>query len=207
MGEYMSDYYEEDKEKKRMGCGSFILIILLLLAVIIGSAYFFLPKIISSAISGGVITSYLPDNIRRGTEKLSEFLSVSIERMEKAGLSTDEASLIVSSLDYESVELIFEEIEISSISNSSDMIDLISQHVDLSVVDIDRIKEENYTVYTADEMQQSVNSLRKYPILMKFGFRIIKQTVLNTLSNHESSLETIEEPSPGSGSTKKKKKS
>ncbi|RKX81338.1 MAG: hypothetical protein DRP58_11940 [Spirochaetes bacterium] len=53
--------FGEIKSKKHIGCLGISLIILLVLGLIAGSIYYYLPKIISSAVSGGKVSSIIPE--------------------------------------------------------------------------------------------------------------------------------------------------
>lgn len=203
----MIDYTAKEKERKGTGCLSVFLIILLILIAIGGSIYLFLPKIISSALSGGTASIFLPEGIRRGTEDFQSFLKENISQMEKVGISTEDATQIISSLEYETIETIFEEIDMNPPSNTSQLIDMVSEHVDLSAVDIKKIKDEYYSEFSTEDIQNMISRTRDSPLMMKSGFRLAKETILNVLSNEENfqDIEEIEKSSSGSSTTKKKK--
>ena len=178
-----------DKSEKRsgkgIGCLVAFLITLLVLVLIAGSIYIFLPKIISSAVSGGALSVLLPEGIREGTDEFQNLISDNIDQLEQLGLSTDDAAEIVSSLDFDTIEKCIDDIQKSSISNSSDLIDIISKHIDLSAADLNKIKSDFYTEFEDGELDEIVKSFKESPLMMKSGFRVIKGTILEVLKSAE----------------------
>jgi len=98
------DDYGEIKAKKGIGCIGVLLIILLILGLIAGSFYYFLPKIISSAVSGGKVSKMLPEKLQDNTKDFQNVISENINQLEAFGLSKDEAVKIISSIDLANFE-------------------------------------------------------------------------------------------------------
>ena len=142
----------EIKQKKGIGCLGVLLIILIVLALIAGSIYLFLPKILSSVITGGAVSTLLPQGIQNNTHNLRNLISDNIDRLEEYGLSTEEAVQIVSSVDINTVEECLEDIQKSSITNSSSLIDTVSKYIDLSAADLNKIKSNFYTEFKQGEL-------------------------------------------------------
>lgn len=178
----MTDQIEK-KSGKGIGCLGVFIIILIVLALIAGSIYIFLPKLISSAISGGAVSALLPEGVRQRTRDIRQIITDNIDNLEKFGLSTDEAVQIVSSLDSGTLEECLDDIQQSSITNSSDLIDTVSKHIDLSAADLGKIKNDNYTEFKEGELDHLINNLRESPIMKKSGFRIIKGTIIEVLKS------------------------
>ena len=204
----MVDYTTSGKEKKKMGCLGILLILILVLALLGGVIYLFLPKIISSALSGGAISRILPDDLRRGSENLEIFLEENVNQLDRFGLTTDEATDIVSSIDYGTVEEIVGELEQSSVNNTSDLIDIVSKHIDLSSADIEKIKNEYDTEFSKENLNWALLRFNESPLIMKSGFRVVKETILEVLQSSEIDQNDVELQSTGdtgSNTTKKKK--
>jgi hypothetical protein len=108
----------ERKSKKRIGCLGVLLIIILVLAVIAGSFYLFLPKILSSAVSGGKVSTLMPKGFQSSIIDLQNIVTDNIDLLKEYGLSTDEAAEIVASLDYNTLEACMDDIQQSTIKNS-----------------------------------------------------------------------------------------
>jgi hypothetical protein len=173
----------EKKSGKGIGCLGVFIIILLFFALIAGSIYIFLPRIISSAISGGAVSALLPEGVRQGTRDIQYIISDNIYKLEEFGLTTDEAAQIVLSLDFDTLEVCLDDIQQSSITNSSDLIDTVSRHIDLSAADLNKLKSDYYTEFKEEELNHLIENLRESPLMMKSGFRVIKGTIIEVLKS------------------------
>jgi len=178
------DDYGEIKAKKGIGCIGVLLIILLILGLIAGSFYYFLPKIISSAVSGGKVSKMLPEKLQDNTKDFQNVISENINQLEAFGLSKDEAVKIISSIDLANFEECLEDIKMSSISNSTDLIDKFSNYFDLSTLDLNKIKKDNYTDFKEEELNILVDNIQESPIMRKSTFRIFKETAIEVLKSN-----------------------
>ena len=178
----MSDY-GEIKPKKKIGCLGAFLIFLLIMALIAGAFYLFLPKIISSAISGWTVSTLLPKGIQKDTQNFTELISDNIDQLEEFGLSTDEAIKIISSIDLDTLEDCLDDIQQSSIKNSSELLDTVEKHIDLSAADLNKIKSDYYTEFQEGELNQLIADLKESPVMKKSSFRIIKETLIEVLNS------------------------
>ncbi len=176
--------YGEIKTKKSIGCMGVFLIILLILALIAGSFYYFLPKIISSAVSGGKISKILPEKFQNNTNNFQNIISENIDHLETFGLSRNEAIQIISSIDLKTFERCLEDIQKSPISNSTDLIDKVSEYFDLNTADLNKLKKDNYTEFKEEELNLLVDDIKESPIMGRSVFRIIKETVIEVLKSH-----------------------
>ena len=173
----------EKKPRKGIGCFGVFIIILLALALIAGSIYIFLPNIISSAISGGAVSALLPEGIKQRTRDIEYIITDNIDKLEEFGLTADEAAQIVSSMDFDTLEVCLNDIQQSSITNSSELIDIVSRHIDLSDADLSKIKSNQYAEINEGELDQLIENLRESPIMRKSSFRIIKGTIIEVLKS------------------------
>ncbi len=180
----MSDPEKRKQGKKIGGLGIF-LIILLILVLIIGSIFVFLPKIVSSAVSGGVVSNMLPEEVRQQTTQLNNIVAENLYILEDIGLTDREATEIVSALSYKTVENCLEDLEKSSITNSSELIDIVSKHIDLSAADLVKMKKEYYSEFSEEDLKEAVLLLRGNPLFGKSGFRVVKTTLLDILKSAE----------------------
>jgi len=172
-------------EKKKIGCFGVFIIVLIVLAVLAGTVYLFLPKIISSAISGGAASSLLPVDAKRGINELNQLLNENIQELDKLGISPEEASGIVSSLEYDTFEKLINSLDKSPVSNSAELIDLVSKYVDLSSVDLNRIKDEYDFEVSRESIESFTGSFKENPAFMKTGFNVMKTSLLDILENAE----------------------
>ena len=173
--------YGEIRAKKGIGCLGVFLIILLILALIAGSFYYYLPKIISSAVSGGKVSKILPENFQNNTNNFQNIISDYINQLETFGLSKNEAIQIISSMDFTTFEKCLEDIQKSPISNSTDLIDKVSEYFDLKSANLEKIKKDNYTEFKEEELNLIVDDIKESPIMGRSVFRIIKETVIEVL--------------------------
>lgn len=180
----MNDF-EEKKSKKGIGCLGVIFIILFVIILLAGSIYLFLPKILSSVISGGAVSSILPEGVQKNTQNLKALISDNIALLEEYGLSTDEAVEIVSAVKYETLEECMEDIKQSSITNSSSLIDTVSKHIDLSSADLNKIKSNFYTEFEAEELSKLITNFKESPMMSRLNFRVIKGTIIEILEMEE----------------------
>lgn len=180
----MVNEYEE-KPKKRFGCLGVILIILLVMGLIAGTIFLLLPKILSSAVSGGAVSTVLPKGIQENIKELQKLVSANISLLNDYGLTTDEAVRIMESLDYKTIEVCLEDIQKSSINNSSDLIDTVSKHVDLSSADLGRIKKDINTDFREEELNLQIEKLRESPAMSRSGFSMLKNTIIEVLKSHD----------------------
>ncbi|MCK5198071.1 MAG: hypothetical protein KAR21_06960 [Spirochaetales bacterium] len=175
----------EIKPKRGIGCLGVLLIIILVLALIAGSIYFFLPKILSSMISGGTVSTLLPAGIQKNTQNLRDLISDNIDQLEEYGLSTDDAVQIVSSADFNTIEDCLEDIHKSSITNSTNLIDTVSKYIDLSAADLNKIKSNYYTEFKEGELTQLITDITDSPLMSRLNFRVAKETIIEILKSKE----------------------
>jgi len=175
------DDYGEIKAKKGIGCMGVFLITLLILALIAGSFYFFLPQIISSAVSGGKVSKILPDEFQNYTNNFQNIISENINQLETFGLSKNETIQIISSINFTTFKKCLEDIQKSSISNSSELIDKVSEYIDLNIPDLNKLKKDNYTEFKGQELNMLIDNIKQSPVMGRSSFRIIKETVIEVL--------------------------
>jgi len=72
----------------------------------------------------------------------------------------------------------------SSISNSTDLIDKFSNYFDLSTLDLNKIKKDNYTDFKEEELNILVDNIQESPIMRKSTFRIFKETAIEVLKSN-----------------------
>ncbi len=176
---------EKKIQKKKIGGLGIFLIILLILVLIIGSIFIFLPKIVSSAVSGGVVSNMLPEEVRQQTTQLNSMIAENLYFLEDIGLTSREATEIISALKYNTVEKCLEDLDKSSITNSSELIDIVSKHIDLSSADLAKMKKEYYSEFSEEDLKEAVLLLRGNPLFGKSGFRVVKTTLLDILKSAE----------------------
>jgi hypothetical protein len=175
----------EIKSKKGIGCLGVLLIFIFILALIAGTIYLFLPKIISSTLHGGALSTLLPEGIQKSIKNSKNLISDNIDQLEEYGLSTDDAIQIVSSTDFDTVEACFEDIQNSSITNSSSLLDKVSEYIDLSAADLNKIKSTYYTEFKEGELNQLMTDLRDSPLMSRLNFRVIKETIIEVLKSEK----------------------
>ena len=180
----MAEEYE-GKPKKRIGCLGVLLIILLVLALIAGTIVLFLPKIISSAVSGGAVSTLIPEVLQDDIKELQILVSDNINLLNEYGLTTDEAARILESLDYDTLEACLDDIQKSSIKNSSELIDTVTKYVDLSSADLGKIKKDLNTDFREGELNQQIERLRESPVMRRSRFSVLKSTIIDVLKTHK----------------------
>lgn len=173
----------ESAEKKKLGCLGILLIILLLAASIAGSLYLFLPSIISSALNDGVLSRFLPEEFRRGSDEFRKVVEENISQLEMIGLTPDEAIEIITLLDYETVEKILYEIEKNKVTDTGELISIVSLYTDLSAVDLEKLKIQYNVNIDGIALGKLADRFRENPRTMKTGFRVLKKTLLDTLES------------------------
>jgi len=210
----MVDYTTNGQEKKKNpGCLGAILLILLILGLLSLAAYFFLPAILVKSTSDGFLYEILPDEARVEIENFNRLITENIGQLEQYGLNPDEASAIIESLDYKAAKSILDDFENREISDTSDLLDIIQSHIDLSAMDIKEIKKDYYAPVSQTDLQNTLSNLTGNPLLLRSGFNFVKETILLKLKEQENrdEIENISETGasddavPATGSTKKKK--
>ncbi|MDA3812013.1 MAG: hypothetical protein PF518_16975 [Spirochaetaceae bacterium] len=178
----MADY-RSGREKKKIGCFGIFLIILIVLVILIGAGYLFLPRIVSNALNGGFVSTLLPQELREGTEEFNVKISENIGELDKLGISPEEASVLISSIDFGTVEKLIYRIEKTPVTNSNELIDMASDYIDLSSVDLEKIKEEYYTEFSEESVQRFISQFNENPRFIKTGFNVGKTSILQILEN------------------------
>lgn len=178
------DNYAEVKSKKSIGCLGVFLIFLLILSLIAGALYYFLPNIISSAVSGGKVAKLLPQGFQYNSDNIQKIISENIDHLEALGLSKDEAIQIISLIDYTTFEKCLEDIQKSPISNSTDLIDKVSEYIDLNTANLNKLKKDNYTEFKEEELNLLIADIKESPVMGRSAFRIVKETVIEVLKSN-----------------------
>jgi hypothetical protein len=177
----MSDFGEQ--KPKKSGCLRAFLIFLLIVGLLIGISYIILPQLISSALSGGIISRLLPKEIQNNTQILRNSIADNFDQLDKFGLSTGETVKIVSSLDLETFEKCLADIQQSQISNSSELLDKVAEYIDLSAANLNMIKKEYYTEFHEGELDKIITNFRKGPGMKKSSFRLMKETIIELMKS------------------------
>lgn len=209
----MIDYTSGGQEKKS-GCLGRILIVLLVLGIISIAAFFLLPKLIVKSGPDNFIYKALPEEVKSEVDKFNNLITENIGQLDKYGLDAFEASEILKSLDYGTFTDILEELDSSQISDTSELIDVVQGHIDLSLLDVDRIKKDYYAPVDEEDLRNILSRFKENPLIMRSGFTLVKATVQSALEeqyNRDGSAGVIEEvpaeeKSSSGGSTTKKKK-
>ncbi|MBB6480321.1 hypothetical protein [Spirochaeta isovalerica] len=202
------------EEKKKSGCLTVLIIIVAILAGLGTAVYFLLPSIIAGAVSGGFASGILPDEVLMQLETINVQIDENIGQLEQYGLDNDEIRTLVESIDYGTVESVLDELEGMENVTTSDLIDLMDRRVDLSAVDLERVKKDFNSQIPEENLNRLLEQARENPLFAKAAFNIFKETLLKSLESEDTIIPEPEmEPEPeqsggsssGSSTTKKKK--
>lgn len=186
----MVDYTAKGEEKKkRGGCLPAFLIILLVLGLGALGMYFYLPSLISGTLSGKGLAKILPESFRAETEQLNREVGQQIEMLRQAGFPPQQLESILRDLDLPKIEDILDEAETSGITDTDQLIDIVSRHVDLSSLDLEKLKRKYYSQISPDELKDGIERFRESPLFSKSGFSIMKGTILKVLEDQSGETE------------------
>lgn len=172
---------EIEKKNKKHGAIKFLIIGLVVLIALIGGIYISIPSVVSSALSGGAVSSLLPQEVRERNDKINLIIKDNLGSLSEMGISNEVAIKMVSKIDFETFENVINKMQSLSIDNTDELIDLLSICIDFSMVDITKLKKEYYSELAKDTLNQIFTLYNDYPAFRKAGFDVAKKTVLDIL--------------------------
>jgi len=173
------------KVEKKHGFIRVIIMIFLVLLIIAGTVYFYLPKIVSSALSGGAVSTFMPKEIRENTKEIRTMIKMNLGILAEMGISNEQARDIVSNIEFKAFDNVIQQMDSNPVKNTNELIDLLSTSIDLSTIDINRIKKEYYSELSPDVVEEIVNQYQSKPGFKKIGFNVVKNTVLVILKDQD----------------------
>ncbi len=170
------------EKKRKKGWLIAILVVLVIILILLLSIYVLIPKIISSALSGGAASNFIPEQYKENIKEINSILENNLGQLEKIGITNEQAKKILSSIEYSTFESITSELTEKEINDTDELIDLLSKNIDLSSIDIEKIKNENFSYLSLEEVKTVLNQIKKNPQLLRIGFFVSKRTAVEILN-------------------------
>lgn len=205
----MIDYTAKgEEEKKRSGCLVFFVALIVILLIGAGALYFALPRILMNP--PDILP--IPEGIQNQQNEISSVVRENLQQINKLGLDNYELASVIEEIDFSTAENIIEDLYTRQVRNTNEAIQVLEENLDLSGINLDRIKEEYYSEISPEDLKRIKEQFDDNPLMIRAGFGVLKETVLNLLYETESievEQEVTTEPEPEaerkSSTTKKKK--